>query len=186
MASSSSVGRRGRSSCGTKTFKPCARRTREAGHFCSAKMPNRMCSVPTYVCDNRSASAEAFPRACLDSSLRGTSTDVVNRGPFFNCGSISGLSLVTGSSDNRPCSNEGRSLSNPSSICSGSMSRLPYWLASYRAKKITRLAPSVYRSNIAWLSTHFLVGEQDTIYAKPAICTKLASLLVSELRAKSR
>src|SRR6185369_14329008 len=36
----------------------------------------------------------------------------------------------------------------PSSRCSVSIEMLPSWLASYRAKKRTRLALSVYRSNI--------------------------------------
>ena len=38
----------------------------------------------------------------------------------------------------------------PKSRCSVSIEGLPYWLASYRAKKITRRAFSVYRSNIVF------------------------------------
>ena len=41
------------------------------------------------------------------------------------------------------------SRSRPSSRCSVSMYGLPNWLASYRAKKMTRRAFSVYRSNIS-------------------------------------
>src|SRR5207244_11234413 len=37
---------------------------------------------------------------------------------------------------------------NPRRRCSVSMEMLPSWLASYRAKKRTRRARSVYRSNI--------------------------------------
>src|SRR6266481_5749500 len=40
------------------------------------------------------------------------------------------------------------SRNKPSSRCSVSIYGEPNWLASYRAKKITRLAFSVYRSNI--------------------------------------
>src|SRR5215471_1271219 len=40
------------------------------------------------------------------------------------------------------------SRSKPKSRCSVSMYGEPNWLASYRAKKITRLAFSVYRSNM--------------------------------------
>src|SRR5215468_3261868 len=38
---------------------------------------------------------------------------------------------------------------SPRSRCSVSMELLPSWLASYRAKKMTRRARSVYRSNIS-------------------------------------
>jgi hypothetical protein len=51
---------------------------------------------------------------------------------------------------------------------------------------LTRLAPSEFCSNIAPFSTHFLVGEQDTIKARPATSAKFAPILLLGLRAKSR
>src|SRR5260221_11559820 len=84
----------------------------------------------------------------LHSALRGTSTDVEMRSRIVMRASIS---LRIDSIE--PCWRRkrlARALSSrikPSSKCSVSMYGLPYWLASYLAKKMTRRAFSVYRSN---------------------------------------
>ncbi len=84
----------------------------------------------------------------LHSALNGTSTEVEIRSRIVMRASIS---LRIDSID--PCCRRNRLASalssriKPSSKCSVSMYGLPYWLASYLAKNMTRRAFSVYRSN---------------------------------------
>src|SRR5882757_832225 len=117
-------------------------------HFSSRKMPSRRCSVPTCFTPSRSASSPAILRMRLHSALSGTSTDVEMRSRMVMRASIS---LRIDSIE--PCWRRKRFASalssriKPSSKCSVSMYGLPYWLASYLAKNMTRRAFSVYRSN---------------------------------------
>src|SRR5215469_10562573 len=117
-------------------------------HFSSRRMPSKRCSVPTCLWPKRSASSAAMFRMRLHSALRGTSTDVEMRSRMVMRASIS---LRMDSIE--PCWRRkrlARALSSrirPSSKCSVSIYGLPYWLASYLAKNMTRRAFSVYRSN---------------------------------------
>src|SRR6202171_2780279 len=117
-------------------------------HFSSRRIPSSRCSVPTCLTPRRSASSPAIFKMRLHSALRGTSTDVEMRSRMVMRASIS---LRIDSME--PCWRRkrlARALSSrikPSNRCSVSMYGLPYWLASYRAKKMTRRAFSVYRSN---------------------------------------
>src|SRR5215831_2292565 len=117
-------------------------------HFSSRKIPSRRCSVPTCLWPRRSASSAAMFKMRLHSALRGTSTEVEMRSRIVMRASIS---LRMDSME--PCWRRkrlARALSSrikPRSKCSVSIYGLPYWLASYLAKKITRRAFSVYRSN---------------------------------------
>src|SRR6266700_867062 len=117
-------------------------------HFSSRRMPRSKCSVPTCLWPRRSASSAAILRMRLNSALSGTSTDVEMRSRMVMRASIS---LRIDSIE--PCWRRKRLASalssriRPSSKCSVSMYGLPYWLASYLAKNITRRAFSVYRSN---------------------------------------
>src|SRR5439155_16205690 len=93
-------------------------------------------------------SSAAMFRMRLHSALSGTSTDVEMRSRMVMRASIS---LRIDSIE--PCWRRKRLASalssriKPSSKCSVSMYGLPYWLASYLAKNMTRRAFSVYRSN---------------------------------------
>src|SRR5882724_10489675 len=117
-------------------------------HFSSRRMPSSKCSVPTCLCPSRSASSAAILRMRLHSALSGTSTVVEIRSRIVIRASIS---LRMDSIE--PCCRRNRFASalssriKPSSKCSVSMYGLPYWLASYLAKNMTRRAFSVYRSN---------------------------------------
>src|SRR5713226_2338048 len=117
-------------------------------HFSSRRMPRSRCSVPTCLWPRRSASSAAILRMRLHSALSGTSTDVEMRSRMVMRPSIS---LRIDSIE--PCWRRKRLASalssriKPSSKCSVSMYGLPYWLASYLAKNMTRRAFSVYRSN---------------------------------------
>src|SRR5712691_2527450 len=117
-------------------------------HFSSRRMPRSRCSVPTCLWPRRSASSAAILRMRLHSALSGTSTEVEMRSRIVMRASIS---LRIDSIE--PCWRRkrlARALSSrmrPSSRCSVSMYGLPYWLASYLAKNMTRRAFSVYRSN---------------------------------------
>src|SRR5260221_5875342 len=117
-------------------------------HFSSRRIPSSRCSVPTCLWPRRSASSAAMFRMRLHSALRGTSTEVEMRSRMVMRASIS---LRMDSIE--PCWRRkrlARALSSrikPSKRCSVSMYGLPYWLASYLAKKMTRRAFSVYRSN---------------------------------------
>src|SRR5437667_5094915 len=117
-------------------------------HFSSRRMPRSKCSVPTCLWPRRSASSAAIFRMRLHSALSGTSTEVEMRSRIVMRASIS---LRIDSIE--PCWRRkrlARALSSrikPSSRCSVSMYGLPYWLASYLAKNMTRRAFSVYRSN---------------------------------------
>src|ERR1700732_4465306 len=117
-------------------------------HFSSRRMPRSKCSVPTCLWPRRSASSAAMFRMRLHSALSGTSTEVEMRSRMVMRASISfRMDSI------EPCCRRKRFASalssriKPSSKCSVSMYGLPYWLASYRAKKMTRRAFSVYRSN---------------------------------------
>src|ERR1700730_1472511 len=116
-------------------------------HFSSRRIPSSRCSVPTCFTPRRSASSPAMFKIRLHSALRGTSTDVEMRSRMVMRASIS---LRIDSIE--PCWRRKRLASalssriKPSSRCSVSMYGLPYWLPSYRAKKKTRRAFSVYRS----------------------------------------
>src|SRR6266568_3663617 len=117
-------------------------------HFSSRRMPRRRCSVPTCLWPRRSASSAAMLRMRLHSALSGTSTDVEMRSRMVMRASISfRIDSI------EPCCRRkrlARALSSrikPSKRCSVSMYGLPYWLASYLAKNMTRRAFSVYRSN---------------------------------------
>src|SRR5216684_916696 len=117
-------------------------------HFSSRRIPSSKCSVPTCLWPSRSASSAAILRMRLHSALNGTSTEVEIRSRIVMRASIS---LRIDSID--PCCRRNRLASalssriKPSSKCSVSMYGLPYWLASYLAKNMTRRAFSVYRSN---------------------------------------
>src|ERR1700674_841473 len=117
-------------------------------HFSSRRMPSNKCSVPTCLWPRRSASSAAIFRMRLHSALSGTSTEVEMRSRIVMRASIS---LRIDSIE--PCWRRkrfARALSSrikPSRRCSVSMYGLPYWLASYLAKNMTRRAFSVYRSN---------------------------------------
>src|SRR6266702_1269238 len=116
-------------------------------HFSSRKIPSSRCSVATCFTPSRSASSAAIFRIRLHSALSGTSTEVEMRSRMVIRASIS---LRMDSIE--PCCRRKRLASalssriKPSKRCSVSMYGLPYWLASYRAKKMTRRAFSVYRS----------------------------------------
>src|SRR5215469_12200617 len=128
--------------------RPRSMRISAPKHFSSRKIPNRRCSVPTCLWPRRSASSAAMFRMRLHSALRGTSTEVEMRSRIVMRASIS---LRIDSME--PCCRRkrlARALSSrikPSNRCSVSMYGLPYWLASYLAKNMTRRAFSVYRSN---------------------------------------
>ena len=113
-------------------------------HFSSRKIPSSKCSVATCFTPSRSASSAAIFRMRLHSALKGTSTEVEMRSRIVMRASIS---FRMDSID--PCCRRNRlaralsSRIKPSKRCSVSMYGLPYWLASYRAKKITRRAFSV-------------------------------------------
>ena len=113
-------------------------------HFSSRRIPSSKCSVPTCLCPSRSASSADMFRMRLHSALSGTSTEVEMRSRIVMRASIS---LRIDSID--PCCRKKRFASalssriKPSSKCSVSMYGLPYWLASYRAKNMTRRAFSV-------------------------------------------
>ena len=113
-------------------------------HFSSRKIPSSKCSVATCFTPSRSASSAAIFRMRLHSALKGTSTEVEMRSRMVMRASIS---FRMDSID--PCCRRNRlaralsSRIKPSKRCSVSMYGLPYWLASYRAKKITRRAFSV-------------------------------------------
>src|ERR1043166_7997586 len=100
------------------------------------------------LCDRRSASSAAYASTRLHSLLSGRSTDVDTFSRIVVCPSIC---LRMDSTE--ACERKKRLVSalssrnSPSSKCSVSMYGDPNWLASYRAKKITRLAFSVYLSN---------------------------------------
>src|SRR5215470_9840465 len=117
-------------------------------HFSSRKIPSSKCSVPTCFTPSPSASSAAMFRMRLHSALNGTSTEVEMRSRIVMRASIS---LRIDSID--PCCRRNRFASalssriKPSKRCSVSMYGLPYWLASYLAKNMTRRAFSVYRSN---------------------------------------
>src|SRR6266404_3249838 len=117
-------------------------------HFSSRRMPRSRCSVPTCLWPRRSASSAAILRIRLHSALSGTSTDVEMRSRMVMRASISfRIDSI------EPCWRRKRFASalssriRPSNKCSVSMYGLPYWLASYLAKNMTRRAFSVYRSN---------------------------------------
>src|SRR3989454_485498 len=113
-------------------------------HFSSRRIPRSRCSVPTCLWPRRSASSVARFRMRLHSAERGTSTDVEMRSRMVMRDSISFRM-----DSMEPCWRRNRLASalssriRPSRRCSVSMYGLPYWLASYRAKKITRRAFSV-------------------------------------------
>ena len=113
-------------------------------HFSSRRIPRSKCSVPTCLTPRRSASSPAILRMRLHSALSGTSTDVEIRSRMVMRASIS---LRIDSME--PCWRKkrlARALSSrirPSNRCSVSMYGLPYWLASYLAKNMTRRAFSV-------------------------------------------
>src|SRR5215469_9332649 len=139
---------RASSSRSVERRRPRSIRISEPKHFSSLRMPRSKCSVPTCLWPKRSASSAAMFRMRLHSALRGTSTEVEMRSRIVIRASISFRM-----DSMEPCWRRkrlARALSSrikPRSKCSVSMYGLPYWLASYLAKKITRRAFSVYRSN---------------------------------------
>src|SRR5215471_3148720 len=86
----------------------------------------------------------------FDSGANGSSTDV---GIRTRCGQWRWIPAHSSRTDTLPFgsnwpSKGASSRVRPSRRCSGSIALAPYCDASYRAKKITRRAFSVYRSNI--------------------------------------
>src|SRR5580765_541600 len=97
----------------------------------------------------RSASSAAYANTRLHSLLKGRSTDVETFSRIVVCPSICLRMDSTDACERRKrLVNALSSRNRPSSRCSVSIYGEPNWLASYLAKKITRLAFSVYRSNI--------------------------------------
>src|SRR5229473_8067229 len=139
---------RANSSRSEESRSPRSIKISEPKHFSSRRIPSSRCSVPTCLCPSRSASSAAMFRMRLHSALSGTSTEVEMRSRIVMRASIS---LRIDSIE--PCWRRKRLASalssriKPSSRCSVSMYGLPYWLASYLAKNMTRRAFSVYRSN---------------------------------------
>ncbi len=113
-------------------------------HFSSRRMPSNRCSVPTCLCPRRSASSVAKFKMRFDSWLRGTSTEVEMRSRIVMRCSISlRMDSIEPWERRKRLARALSSRINPSNRCSVSMYGDPYWLASYRAKNITRRAFSV-------------------------------------------
>src|SRR5689334_12292693 len=128
---------------------PRSCRISAAKHFSSRNNPSRRCSVPMCLWLRRSASSAAYANTRLHSLLKGRSTDVETFSRIVVCPSICLRMDSTDACERRKrLVNALSSRNRPSSRCSVSIYGEPNWLASYLAKKITRLAFSVYRSNI--------------------------------------
>ena len=124
--------------------KPRSCKISAAKHFSSRRMPSSKCSVPTCLCPSRSASSVAKFRICLDSWLSGTSTEVEMRSRMVMRCSISlRMDSIEPWERKKRFANALSSRIRPSNRCSVSMYGDPYWLASYRAKNMTRRAFSV-------------------------------------------
>src|SRR5579859_1992285 len=128
---------------------PRSCRISAAKHFSSRSNPRRRCSVPMCLWLRRSASSAAYANTRLHSLLKGRSTEVETFSRIVVCPSICLRMDSTDACERRKrLVNALSSRNRPSSRCSVSIYGEPNWLASYLAKKITRLAFSVYRSNI--------------------------------------
>src|SRR5690242_4237364 len=128
---------------------PRSCRISAAKHFSSRSNPSSRCSVPMCLWLRRSASSAAYANTRLHSLLKGRSTEVETFSRIVVCPSICLRMDSTDACERRKrLVNALSSRNRPSSRCSVSIYGEPNWLASYLAKKITRLAFSVYRSNI--------------------------------------
>src|SRR5882724_400897 len=147
-----------------------------ARHFSSRRIPSNTCSVPMCRCCSRSASSAAFFRILLHSSVNGRSMDVDTFSRIVVRPSI-WLRMLSIDEELRR-KRWVRFLSSrirPSRKCSDSIVVLPCCAASYLAKKITRLARSVYRSNIG----HTKLGEvmlqvSDVVFRDETQCDRIA------------
>src|SRR5205814_1992402 len=121
-------------------------------------------------CCSRSLSSCAYARTRLVSGASGNSTEVEI---FSRKGARPSISLRMASSEvcARARKRAVRDLSSrmrPSRRCSGSMAGAPNWEASYRAKKMTLRAFSVYRSNIRKITDRPMKTFRVAFRARPA------------------